>query len=235
VKPPERLLDDASIEPDLREALRVESARDVPFDVTAGLARLQAAIDAPPLPPAAEAATSTGLKLKLLLGGGAAIGAAVIGFALTRPEPAPAPVVAPREVPTPTARLERPTRVVAPPSAAPSAEPSTPAPPPPSAKISSPPVDKVDKAARIAEEIRHLGEVRQLAASNPAAAAKKADEGHARFKGGMLYQEREAVAITSLARAGRSAEARARGTRFLQVFPKSPFADQIRSATGIAP
>jgi hypothetical protein len=232
VKPPERLLDDASIEPELREALRIESAREVPFDVGAGLERLQAAIDAPPVPPAAEAAASSGLKLKLLLGGGAALTAAAVMVGLSRSEPPPAPAVAPRAAPAPTVRVERPTRVELP-AAPPSAEPSAPAPVVSAPRAPAPP--PVDRKARLAEEVRHLGEVRQLAASNPAAAAQKADEGHAKFKGGMLYQEREAVAITSLARAGRGAEARARGGRFLKVFPNSPFADQIRSATGIAP
>jgi hypothetical protein len=46
MKEPVRLLADDSIEPELREALRAETTRELPFDVGGGLDRLQAAIDA---------------------------------------------------------------------------------------------------------------------------------------------------------------------------------------------
>jgi hypothetical protein len=83
------------------------------------------------------------------------------------------------------------------------------------------------------EELEHLASVRVAASGNPAAAARMADEGHRRFARGMLYQEREAVAISCLVRAGRPGEAQTRAKRFVERFPKSPYADQIRSSTGI--
>lgn len=213
--PPVRLRDDASIEPELKQALGELGSAPVPFDVDSGLAQLKQAMG----PGAPEASWLVKHKLWLLGAGGAAVigGAALLASGSKPPAPPPAPAV-----------------VVAPP--APKA-PEPEAPPPvvePSAAVAAPApsVSAKPQAQKptLAEEVRQLAEVRALAASDPAGAARKADEGHKRFAGGMLYQEREAVAITSLARAGRGAEARSRATRFLGQFPKSPFADQVRAA-----
>jgi hypothetical protein len=229
MKPPVRLLDDAELEPELRDALRIESERAVPFDVSVGLERLSDAIAAGAAPSATVAASSGAWKLKLLLGGGAggAVAAALVAVGISRSEPPPEPAPAApaaaaiesaRPPPLPAPAASEPAVPISPSASAP-AQPAVPA---PRASAS-------DARARLAEEVQHLAEVRRLAASNPAAAAKLADEGHRRFRAGMLYQEREAVAISALARAGQSAAARARGERFLERFPKSPFAEQIRT------
>jgi hypothetical protein len=229
VKPPTRLLADDSIEPELREALQNEASREVAYDVSAGLARFESALAA-----GTPASSLAGWKLKLLLGGGGAgvAIAALVGYQLSRPEaePVSAPAVVSPVVSAPLA----PKPELAPPppeKRAPAPEPSvTKARPQPAPSASA-----QSARERLAEEVRHLGELRRLAASNPSAAVRMADEGHVRFKSGMLYQEREAVAITSLAGAGRQSEAQTRAKRFLQVFPNSPFAEQVRGATGAEP
>jgi len=84
------------------------------------------------------------------------------------------------------------------------------------------------------EEMLHLANLRRVAGANPAEALRLAQEGHERFARGMLYQEREAIAIGALSRLGRKGEAKARGEQFLTRFPRSPYADQIRVQAGIA-
>jgi outer membrane biosynthesis protein TonB len=231
MKEPLRLLADPDVDPELTRALRDEAAREVAFDVEAGLERLSAALDAAAPAPSIDAGASTGLKLKLLLGAGAAgIVAAAIAWNATGPRSAPPPP-APAVISPAPPQAESIVVPSPPPAPQPEAEPAPAAAAPrkPRAAASTP-----SRQERLAEEVRHLAEVRRLAQGNPAAAARAADEGHARFKGGMLYQEREAVAIGALARSGRGSEARSRGEQFLSRFPKSPFADQVRSATGIA-
>lgn len=234
--PPIRLRDDASVEPELKQALGELGSARVPFDVDAGLAQLKDAMG----PGATEASWLAKHKLWLLGSGGAAVigGAALWIGTAKQPAPPPAPpapaaVVAPPEPRTPEPATPEPAtpgpatpEPVAPPAPEPSAAPTPVVASPPPSASAKPQAQK----PTLAEEVRQLAEVRALAASDPAGAARKADEGHKRFGGGMLYQEREAVAITSLARAGRGAEARARAGRFLAQFPKSPFADQVRAA-----
>lgn len=222
---PVRMIEDESLDAELRQALQAEAARDVPYDAAAGLQQLQQALAG-----GEAAAVGSSWKLKLLLGGGGtgAAVAALVGWSLLRSEPAPPPATEPKPAPVVAS--------VAPaPPPAPKLEPPEPAPiaAPAVSSAPAPRAPAIDRRARLAEEVRHLAEVRRLAASNPAGAARMADEGHRRFAGGMLYQEREAVAISALARAGRSAEARSRGTRFVERFPQSPFAEQVRAATGL--
>ena len=69
-------------------------------------------------------------------------------------------------------------------------------------------------------------------ASNPAQALTLANAGHQEFAGGLLYQEREAIAVLALARMGNTAAARSRGKAFLSRFPKGPAADSVRRAIG---
>ncbi len=212
--PPVRLRDDASIEPELKQALGELGSAPVPFDVDAGLSQLKEAMG----PGVPEASWLVKHKLWLLGAGGAAVigGAALLGTSSKPPPPA---------APAPTVVVAPPAPKAPEPEAPPAVEPSA-APPPAAPSASAKP--QAQKPT-LAEEVRQLAEVRALAASDPGGAARKADEGHKRFAGGMLYQEREAVAITSLAKAGRGAEARSRATRFLAQFPRSPFADQVRA------
>ncbi len=85
------------------------------------------------------------------------------------------------------------------------------------------------------EETENLGELALLARSEPRQAAQFADEGHRRFPNGALWAERESIAITSLAAVGRTAEARARAERFLEVYPNGPGAERVRRVARPSP
>lgn len=236
-QPPTRMVDDPELEPELKQALGQLGSTNVPFDVGGGLDRLQDAITTGPAP-SADPSWFARHKLWLIGGGGAGLiaGAALLSsptspspvaplaalpmvasaasaYTLPAPiiEPAPEPIVDPIEAPPVVASAKTKAGAPAPSASAPPERPT------------------------LAEEVRQLAEVRALAATNPALAAQKADEGHRRFAKGMLYQEREAVAISALSRAGRPGEAASRATRFLAQFPKSPFADQLRAAAPKAP
>ncbi|MCC6215598.1 MAG: hypothetical protein IT376_12100 [Polyangiaceae bacterium] len=239
---PRRLLDDPEVDAALREALRREAAAPAPpLDVPAALARFRQAAGAPGVPSAPAAGAA---KAVWLAAGGAALGAAVWLVASRGASPAAPPLSAPPPSGVGDAALAATAADrAAPPASALAREPGTDAAPSPREAAASsaptpltaaPPVAS-DRAARLAEEVRQLAELRRLATSDPAAAVRAADEGHARFRGGQLYPEREAVAILALARAGRVAEARPRAARFLQAFPRSPLADPVRRAAGIAP
>jgi len=218
-EPPVRLRDDPSIEPELKDALGQIGATPVPFDVDQGLSQLKDAMGGP----GAEASWLAKHKLWLAAGGGAALIGGALLVATPKPlPPAAAPPPPPAAVVTPAPVQPSPT-----PEPSPKVEAPPPAPAPPAPSVSAKPQST---KPTLAEEVKHLAEVRALATGDPAGAARKADEGHKRFSGGMLYQEREAVAITALARAGRAGEAKARAGRFLSQFPKSPFADQVRAA-----
>lgn len=254
---PIRLLEDARTEPELSAALREFAAEPVHFDIDEGLARLEEAL--PPSPPATPPLkTAAGAARAKWLGAatvGAGIAGAVAVVALLRsgdpPTPeTPAAVQSPVLIEPPAVDLPPIETAEEPPAehpedAAPEAEESLiegqaqgeeaaviPEKRPARPRAPKPPPQSGES---IAEEVRHLSELRRLAESDPRAAIRLADEGHRRFAGGALYQEREAVAISALAGAGRADEARRRGERFLATFPKSPFADRVRRAAQIEP
>lgn len=235
--PPPRLLDDPALDEELRQGLQEAQQEAVPYDTAAGLEALKAQTAATS-GAATTSATAGSAKLWLVLGSGVLAAGAITALAVSSSrdaEPAePNPVVAPS--------LSAPPEP-APPAASTSAavvSSATPVPTPsqtsaasaPKAPASSAP-PPLDRKALLAAEVRHLASVRQLTGGSPAAAARKADEGHRLFPRGMLYQEREALAISSLARAGQGAQARARATQFLSRFPKSPFAEQVKNSAGI--
>lgn len=112
-------------------------------------------------------------------------------------------------------------------SAAPSSHDSAPT----KAPASGAPSGDADGA--IGAEMAHLSELRAVASAAPARAVVLADEGHQRFPGGTFGQEREAIAISALARLGRTGEARARAEALLAKHPESPFAESIRAAVGL--
>ena len=77
------------------------------------------------------------------------------------------------------------------------------------------------------DEIAQLAEVRALSASDPARSLSAAEAGHQRFRSGVLYQEREAIAIDALRRLHRLEEAHRRARQFLRTYPDSPFAKRV--------
>jgi hypothetical protein len=94
--------------------------------------------------------------------------------------------------------------------------------------VAAPPAPTV--APRSTDEFQLLRAARESVASAPARSLALTAE-HARlFPNGMLAQEREAIAIDSLLRLGRHAEAEARARRFLARFPTSPYASRIENS-----
>lgn len=86
-----------------------------------------------------------------------------------------------------------------------------------------------ERASRLREESRILGDARAaLRSGDPASALKKLDAAGGQFPDGTLAQEREVLAIESLSRAGQHAAASARAVAFLQTYPTSPHAKKVR-------
>lgn len=249
---PKRLLEDPETAAALQADLQAIASHQVNFDLSAGLARFEASLAA------GSAAAAAGVKpsltlLKLGLAGVVA-GGAVLGVALfSGNDPSPitpaktlsAPVVtepAPRS-PAPTSA----TAAVASPSAAPQATTSEAAEATPNvarkpvgamarpsrktapAPAASPAESKDDLLQR---EVQQLRQIRQLVGSNPSQALALANEGHGTFKGGVLYQEREALALQALSALGRRSELEARGERYLRAFPKGSFSTRVRQLLG---
>ncbi|HVK68511.1 MAG TPA: outer membrane protein assembly factor BamD [Polyangium sp.] len=99
---------------------------------------------------------------------------------------------------------------------------------PPSASV-EPEAMRAERASRLREERTELGDARAaLRAGDTAGAFQKLEAMGDRFPSGTLAQEREALAIEALARAGQSAAASERAAAFLRAHPTSPHATKIR-------
>ncbi len=86
----------------------------------------------------------------------------------------------------------------------------------------------MDRETRTLEESRRLTEARDaLRRGDSAGALNTLSELQRAVPGGILGQEREALAIEALAKSGRSAEAQARARAFLQANPESPHAPRV--------
>lgn len=228
---PVRLRDDADQNAELRSDLTVASeTAPVAYDAGAGLERFLRAIT-PSLPPgnasAASGANAGSSGFSKWWWGLAPVGlaSAALWFGLAADEPTrldaalppAASIVALEPKPPPAKEPSRRAERVeqARPSVAQSSAPPTPS------------------GSRFAEEVAHLAELRRVAARDPARAASMADEGHARFRGGVFYQEREAIAVSALAAAGRTGDARRRAQAFANAYPNSPLVDRVRRAGGL--
>jgi hypothetical protein len=86
-----------------------------------------------------------------------------------------------------------------------------------------------ERASRLREENRMLGEARDaLRRGDAAGALARLEEVRARFPDGEMIQEREALAIDALYRTGQRAAASARAAAFLRAYPTSPHATRIQ-------
>jgi hypothetical protein len=150
---------------------------------------------------------------------------------------APAAVPAPEattdlaQAPVPSPAANAPaqaSRAVAAKPAAPAVAASDPTP-------SAQPEAQPEEGRSVKDETAHLASMRSAAHSDPARALAMAAEGNARFPKGIFGQEREVIAIQSLAALGRRDEARTRAEAFLARHPKSPFGETLRRVTGIDP
>jgi outer membrane protein assembly factor BamD (BamD/ComL family) len=90
------------------------------------------------------------------------------------------------------------------------------------------------KSGALAEEQRVIETIHTaLGRGDPAAALAAADDHARRFASGAYAEEREALAVQALARAGRTNEARARGERFRARYPRSLFLPNVETAIGV--
>jgi hypothetical protein len=80
----------------------------------------------------------------------------------------------------------------------------------------------------LSQEVAHLRSVRKALASDPAQALSLANAGHKDFRKGVLYQEREALALQALSALGRQTELRRRGQLYLEAFPNGSFSEQVQ-------
>ena len=250
---PKRLLEDPETASALRADLQAAASHQVNFDMAASLARFEATLAT------ASAASVTGLSvlgLKAMLVklgvGGVVVGGAVLGvvlFASNDPEPsagtggvptvarvAPASPASPPAVRTAPIESSPSQTAVEPVPAAPAPAVLPPnmrrtakAAPKPAAPTAPRPEDRDDLLQR---EVQQLRQIRQLVASNPGQALALANEGHKNFRGGVLYQEREALALQALSALGRKSELEARGERYLRAFPNGSFSTRVRQLLG---
>lgn len=237
-------------DPDLESFYAAERARPGVADAQkhAALARVLAAtaaapVGAPPPPPVApgvstSAAVAIGTTALLL---GVAIGA--VGHAFLAPPPSPhAP-----ELPAEGSAIEAP-EVLAPPTVAP--EPETvlalePSPEPVPEPLPEP-LPEAEERPRTepghADEPGIDAEMTLVARAQTALhrglydSALDALAEHARrFPRGEMAEEREALAVQALARAGRTEEARARAARFDARYPRSVLGPVVHAAIESAP
>ncbi len=175
----------------------------------------------PPAPTAIEAVGAPGTGVRSAIGERGAAGAA----APVTPETQGLPAIADSAAP------------LAAPAAATSAEPRADGPAPSAGRdprgplgVSSGPVGPMDRETRLLEESRRLTEARDaLRRGDASGALSRLAELQRAVPGGILGQEREALAIEALAKSGRASEAQARARAFLQAYPQSPHATRVEA------
>jgi hypothetical protein len=87
-----------------------------------------------------------------------------------------------------------------------------------------------DRDTLLRDEIRMVSETREaLRRGDASRALVLTEQMRTRFPGGVLVQEREALAIEALARSGRRADASARAAAFLRAYPKSMLAERVQT------
>jgi hypothetical protein len=143
----------------------------------------------------------------------------------TTPEP-PAPAQAPNAVATPVP-CDSPEATA--PCPTPATEPERPASKAPAARAADEPHAK----NLLGVESRMLTEARaQLRGGDPHAAMATLERLQTRFPKGVLLQEREVLAIQVLSALGDNAAASRKARAFLDAYPNSPHAPQLRRFTG---
>lgn len=238
MKEPLPLHEDISIDEDLRRDLaNVRGLSAPPFAFDRGLEALKTSIAQPDASSGRGSAIARSGVWRIVAGATVlCVGAALVARLSSSGEPsAPivsaAPTAVGAEEPRPAVRDEAPPREEAP-VTSPGALPDAPArsAPPAARSVTTPGAQPSSSSAstRIHEELVHMRKLRELAASDPAAALAMADEGQRRFGAGVFTQEREVVAIEALRRLGRNDAAKLRASRFLEEHPESPFVDKVR-------
>jgi hypothetical protein len=197
----------------------------------------------------ASLAAGGGILKSALIGAGAAV-ALVTTYSVVTPSPT-GPQAAPNPGPAEPAQIatasrpdSRPALTASPapstaelpssaapvtPTSAPSAERRADVRPPASASASAAPAAS-ERETMLREESRQVAEARDaLRRGDYAGALAQLEQIRARFPGGGLAQEREALAIEALHRSGRRADASARANAFLATYPSSPLAERVQA------
>jgi len=78
-------------------------------------------------------------------------------------------------------------------------------------------------------ELRAIAVARNLLDRDPEAALGVIDKLRRDYPRGYFVEEREALAVLALARAGQTGAARQQAAAFLRVFPNGPFSDRVRA------
>jgi hypothetical protein len=153
-----------------------------------------------------------------VLGGVAGAGV----FASLQHPPAPQIVYVDRPAPAP---------VSPPPIAVPSTAPTAIPTPPPKAVVGSPSGESLSGPSQLAAERRLLDSARSvLVGGDPNNALSLLDAHRARFPRGVLAEERDALSIQALVKAGRNDEARTQAQVFRERSPDSLFSSAVESA-----
>lgn len=227
MKPPVRMLDDRALPPELASDLQHFQRATEGYDQAAGWTTLQRAM-AQPRPPSRwlRAARSGTMRHALWVVGAAALALGVWWVAGGQPS---------RNVPSVPPRAP----LALPPPLAPAAPAPPDGRPPPTAASTPAPNPRVQRSSAadggdaLRREIAQLARIRGLLARDPGGAYRLAQAGHSEFTSGVLYHEREALAIEALAASGEGELARARARVFLGRYPRSPF--RARIETVLAP
>lgn len=235
---PRRIIDDPAMNDDIREVVRSVRALDPDYDVTRGVARFHAMLEAGPN---ADTAKGVGMPLatKLLVFAGVlgvGFGAMYLTVA-SRSAPVVEASAPPVIVALPSNAPEQRSSAADVPSVSVDALPSASA----SAFVRAPAVGPApahsgarDVAAEREREVRHLVELQRVAASDPARAIVLARTGHAEFPRGALVQEREIILIDALVQEGETREAGERARSFVRTYPKSAAVAHMRAIAGDA-
>jgi hypothetical protein len=91
----------------------------------------------------------------------------------------------------------------------------------------------VAKSAQVPSEVELLRGARAALASQPRTAYALTEEHRARYPRGVFAQERDALAIEALLRAGDNDKARELAQRFIRDYPASPHAHRFRETMGL--
>jgi hypothetical protein len=236
MKTPVRLCDDRTLPAELVADLQAYARIHPRYDRAAGWAALEQAIAPPPQLSAAAREAPSKLALAVIrtfripLLAIAAATLAAIGWSVFDGRSAHTPSAqqrlrATQRVPSVAAQspVTPPPAARAPaletPAATPEAEPST----------AHTPRTTTDGNSHLRNEIAELAQIRSLLARDPRAAYRLAQSGHRAFPAGVLYHEREALAIQALWSLGERQRARGRASLFLTRYPQSPFRARIQA------
>lgn len=216
----------------MRELLQAASA-DGP--TAAEIASLRAKVLAPKL----------GVLAGKVLVGMVVIGAGLIGYVMTRPEPAPIPPTRPAN----TAALIVPAPVIVAPTPAPVDRPAVPRvatlptlPTPPKVHRPQPPVLELAPAPRpvvvAPPEVSEVALLEQARAAlrhgDLAHALELTDRAATRYPDGALVEEREALEIEALAKHGRHDAAAEKWSEFASSYPHSNYRARLQRLIEIA-